>query len=265
MVAIGSLLLIATVSLLVTRVATVILTATGVPRHVARFQARSALTGSGFTTSESEEVVAHPVRRRVIATLMLLGNAGIVGAASSAIIGFHGGSARGTGWRVLELGAGLMALVLISRSRRVDRAMTAAIARILRRWTDVPNRDLSGLLQLSGDYAVQELAVKPGDWLAGRPLGELGLRDEGVVVLVVTRPDGTYLAAPDGQTVIGAGDNLVVYGRSARLHELDQRRAGDQGARAHEVAVADQRRLAQDERQRDDRDARAASARPTDP
>jgi K+/H+ antiporter YhaU regulatory subunit KhtT len=251
MLAVGSLLLIATVSLLVTRVATVILTATGVPRHVARFQARSALTGSGFTTSESEGVVSHPIRRRVIATLMLLGNVGIVGAASSAIIGFHG--AHRAGWRVLELGAGLLALVLISRSRRVDRAMTAAIGRALQRYTDVPNRDLSGLLQLSGDYAVQELAVNPGDWLADRRLGELRLREEGVVVLVITRPNGTYLPAPDGQTMIGAGDNLVVYGRSERLRELDQRRAGADGGRAHDSAVAEQRAMQQQQDRLDHR------------
>lgn len=238
MLAIGSLLLIATVSVLVTRVATVILTATGVPHHVARFQARSALTGSGFTTSESEGVVAHPVRRRVIAVLMLLGNVGLVGAASSAIIGFHG--TQRAGWRVLELAAGVFALVILSRSRHVDRILTAAIARVLRRYTDVPNRDLSGLLQLNGDYAVQELAVQSGDWMAGRPLAELRLRDEGVVVLVVTRPDGTYVAAPDGHTIIGANDNLVVYGRSQRLNEIDRRPIGDVGRRAHESAVAEE-------------------------
>lgn len=247
MFAIGSLLLIAAVSLLVTRVATVILTASGVPQHVARFQARSALTGSGFTTSESEGVVSHPIRRRVIAVLMLLGNVGIVGAASSAIIGFHG--TNRAGWRVVELVAGLLALVLISRSRRVDRMLTAAIARVLRRYTDVPNRDLSGLLNLSGDYAVQELAVNPGDWMAGRPLGALRLRDEGVVVLVVTKPDGSYAAAPDGQTLIEGGDNLVLYGRSERLRELDRRPAGEAGTRAHESAVAEQQGLRRQERQ----------------
>lgn len=64
----------------------------------------------------------HPLRRRVIATLMLLGNAGIVGAASSAILGFQA-SGR-AGWRIVELAAGLLALVLISRSRWVDRKLT---------------------------------------------------------------------------------------------------------------------------------------------
>lgn len=92
MVAIASLLLIVALSLLVTRVAAVILVATGTAHHVARFQARSAFTGAGFTTSESERVVNHPLRRKVIATLMLLGNVGIVGAAGTAILGFQRGA-----------------------------------------------------------------------------------------------------------------------------------------------------------------------------
>ena len=36
--------------------------ATGTSSELARFQARSAFTGVGFTTSEAESVVLHPVR-----------------------------------------------------------------------------------------------------------------------------------------------------------------------------------------------------------
>jgi hypothetical protein len=46
-----------TFSLLITRVATVIVTATGMSRQAARFQARAAFIGAGFTTSESAQVV----------------------------------------------------------------------------------------------------------------------------------------------------------------------------------------------------------------
>lgn len=100
MIAIATLLLVLTISLLVTRVATVILTA-----------------------SESERVVDNPLRRRVIMTLMLLGIAGIVASASSMILGFRSGGIGHQGWRLLELGCGLLALVYVSRSRWVDRRL----------------------------------------------------------------------------------------------------------------------------------------------
>jgi TrkA-C domain len=234
--AIGSLLLLVALSLLIIRGATVVLTATGMAAHQARFQARSAFTGAGFTTSESESVVNHPIRRKVIGMLMLLGNIGIVGAAATLIVGFGGTSAPGAGWRLLELVIGLFALIALSRSRWVDRRVTAAVTRALDRHTDIAERDLGGLLQLTGDYCVEELAVAPGDWVAGRSLDELALRKEGVVVLAVVRSDGSYLGAPDGGTVIAAGDTLIVYGRGGRLRELD-RRDEQSGERAHAEAV----------------------------
>ena len=59
-----SLLLILAISLVTTRVAALVLERTGLSREIARFQARSAFTGVGFTTAEAESVVGHPVRRR---------------------------------------------------------------------------------------------------------------------------------------------------------------------------------------------------------
>jgi hypothetical protein len=45
------------VILIVVRAAILALVATGLPYEIARFQARSALSGVGFTTSEAETVV----------------------------------------------------------------------------------------------------------------------------------------------------------------------------------------------------------------
>lgn len=242
-IAISSLLLVIAVSLVITRVATVVLVATGMSRASARFQARSAFTGSGFTTSESEKVVDHPLRRRVIMVLMLLGNAGIVASASSLILGFSRGG-FGQDWQqVLELVGGLIALVAISRSSWVDRRLTKLIADVLHERTDLPARDLGGLLQLAGDYSVTELAVQTEDWVANRTLGESELRDEGIVVLGLTRTDGTYLGAPTGATRVHPGDILILYGREDDLKEIDRRAAGGAGDEMHARAVARQEAL----------------------
>jgi len=55
--ALVSLLLAVTLSLLIMRIAAEALILTGLSRQTAEFQAHSAITGSGFTTSESEDVV----------------------------------------------------------------------------------------------------------------------------------------------------------------------------------------------------------------
>jgi uncharacterized protein with PhoU and TrkA domain len=82
--------------------------------------------------------------------------------------------------------------------------------------------------------------VNRSDWLAGRTLGDLGLRDEGVVVLGLTRRDGRYLGAPTGATEVREGDVLIVYGRAENLRDLDERLSGPAGDRRHRIATARQ-------------------------
>lgn len=57
------LLVVVTISIIVTRVATVALSMTGVSRDLARFRARSAFSRVGFTTGEAEKMTNHPARR----------------------------------------------------------------------------------------------------------------------------------------------------------------------------------------------------------
>ena len=49
---------------------------TGMSRDSARFQARAAYCGVGYASRESDGIIEHPVRRRIISSLMMLGNAG---------------------------------------------------------------------------------------------------------------------------------------------------------------------------------------------
>ncbi len=243
MVALSGLLVVVLVSLVITRVATVALTLTGLSGESARFQARSALSGVGFTTSEAESVVNHPVRRRVVMVLMLLGGAGTVTVIGALFLSFANADASQRTARLAMLLGGLLAVWLLARSAWVDRRLSTVIARALRRWTDLDARDYAALLHLSGPYTVMEMAVNAGDWVAGRPLENLALRDEGVIVLGISRPDGTYLGAPRFDTEIRANDTLVVYGRSPRLCELDRRPAGPLGDERHAAGVDEHRGL----------------------
>ena len=86
MIAVFSLLVTLGLSLLVTRVAAMALMLTGLSREMARFQARSAFSGCGFTTEEAESVVNHPVRRRIVMMLMLIGNLGIATVAATVMV-----------------------------------------------------------------------------------------------------------------------------------------------------------------------------------
>jgi K+/H+ antiporter YhaU regulatory subunit KhtT len=246
MLAAASLLVVVLLALLVMRVATAVLTMTGLSRESARFQVRSALTGVGFTTSETESVVNHPVRRRVVMTLMLVGSAGVITAVTTLIISFARTDREGALLRILVLVGGLVALLFLARSATFDRLLQRLIARVLARYTDLDVRDYAALLHISGEYAVAELLVEPGDWVAERRLDELDLPEEGLRVLGIEQSGGLYLGAPDGDTTIRPGDTLILYGRADAVAEIDRRKAGPTGDAEHLDAVEEERELVED-------------------
>jgi hypothetical protein len=234
MIAIATLLAVVTVTLIVNRVGAVALTATGLSTEVAHFQARSALTGVGFTTSEAELIVNHPVRRRIVLALMLMGNAGLVTIIATLVVGFADeGGGGDVLMRVATLALGLLIILIAARSRTIDRLLRHGISVALRRFTTLDVRDYVQLLELAQNYAVAELGVEADSWVAEHQLADLQLPDEGVLVLGVRRADGTFLGAPRGQTEIHEHDTLILYGYADILEDLGTRKVGMEGDRAH--------------------------------
>lgn len=264
MVAILTILIVLIFSLLIARIATVALTLTGLSRESARFQARSAFTGVGFTTGEAERVVNHPVRRRILMLLMLLGNAGIVTAIASLVLTFVGvNSTSNWLWRFVFLALGLSILWFVATSRWIDRRLTPLISWALKRWSDIDVRDYARVLHLAGDYGVIELQVEEQDWLAERTLAELDLPHEGILVLGIQRQNGDYIGAPKGQARIKAGDTVIMYGRSPVLADLDERRSDWSGDVAHQRSIAEQRQVLQQQEEADQKNQTGKNAETT--
>jgi hypothetical protein len=51
----------------------ILLRLTGLKLEISRFQVISMMTGTGFTTGESELILGHPIRRKLVAFLILFG------------------------------------------------------------------------------------------------------------------------------------------------------------------------------------------------
>ncbi|MFW6286328.1 MAG: TrkA C-terminal domain-containing protein [Candidatus Sumerlaeota bacterium] len=229
-------------SLLITRIATVALSLTGLSYEAAKFQARSAFTGTGFTTSEAERVVDHPVRRKIIMAIMVARSAGFVTILISLMLSFatEGAHELSRLIRLSWLSGGVLVLWIISQSDFVERWLAHVIKRALDRWTDLEACDYVELLKLSGEYSVREVHVKENDWLAGKRLDECNLDKEGVLVMGVHRRDGSYVGAPRNDTKLYSGDTLILYGRSQALENLDVREAGAQGEAEHRASAREQ-------------------------
>jgi type III secretory pathway component EscS len=244
MAAVISFLIIFVISISIVKVASIMLKLTGMSEDMARFQARSAFTGTGFTTGEAESIVRHPVRRRIIMNLMFMGNVGIVSFVSTLILTFT----TFTDQRDIALRLGIIVgavlfMLMLSRIGLVDWILSKIVHAYMRRFTRVYAHDYDSLLFLGKDYEVIKFAVGEGAWLAERSLGEARLNDEGLLVLGIQRTDGYYLAVPRGETLVYSGDEIIVYGREEGLKSLATRSAGTEGEREHVIRVEAQKRL----------------------
>ncbi len=252
--------------LLITRIATVALTFTGVSKDLARFQARSAFTCCGFTTAESERLMDHPVRRRIVMLLMLLGNGVVVMAISSLIpvfldTGEEGFKTQDIASRILLIMAGITLLWALSVSKWIDKRLSSVISWALRKFTTLDVQDYHSLLRLSEGYSVTELRAQEGAWMVGRNLADLRLADEGVQVLGIRRINGEYIGTPTGTTYIRNGDTLLVYGRAEQLAQLEKRQAGPEGDAEHEALVKLQRAAIEEQQLLDRRRGRNIAPR----
>jgi len=244
MIALISLLVVIIFSIIVVRIGAVALEMTGLSREMAVFQAQSAFSGTGFTTSESEYVVAHPVRRKIIRILIFVGNAGIASGIATLILTFVGQSKEEAAIRAFWLVIGLLAIYIFARSKIVDRGMRWLIKRALERFTSIKVYDYEQLLGLSKGYSIGEFTVKEKSWCENKTLKELQLDREGVIVLGIYRKIGRkeqFIGAPHGSTKILRGDKIVCYGPEEVIRNLSQRLRGKKGDMQHEKAVEEEK------------------------
>ena len=236
MTALISFFVILLLSLTIVRIATVMLKMTGLSEDMAKFQARSAFTGTGFTTKESESILHHPIRRKIIQNLMVIGNVGIVSFISSLLLTFMTG--KNDKEILIRFGlllGGALLIFLISLTKPFNWIMSKAIKGLLRKKTRTYAKDYDSLLFLSGEYEIIKIKTSPNTWLSDRTLNDLQLSEEGILVIGIRRADGYYLGSPKGSSVIYGNDELILYGKECILMEIGKRPIGPDGDRIHQA------------------------------
>ena len=219
MIAALSLVLIFAISFFLVRVTAVALRLTGLPEHNARFQAISALTGTGFTTSEAELIVNYPIRRKIIAALMLFGNLGIVSVLSTLMISFVRTEADfqsimvQLGWII----GTTIVFFTIMLNPYVDRVFCKLIGHLLEKYTFLGGRHYRRLLQV-GD----KLSIGEHQFFAQEALTPLKAQDalDGLSILAVKRQSGGTESFSKDISPIYPGDSLILYGPDTAHNEL---------------------------------------------
>lgn len=205
-------------SVMLVRVASVVMRLTGLPDNVARFQCMSALTGTGFTTHESEMIVNYPIRRRVLVVLMVLGNLGLVSVGATVIVavvdsGADGGAGAGAIAGQVAMLVGAVAVILVmSTSRTLDRLMCGAAEALLRRTTELGARRFRRVLQLDDGYSIVEHV-----WRGEAAVARAAVAPEKYPLTVLAVRSGAARDTSQFSEVatVAPGDVLICYGSDA--------------------------------------------------
>jgi len=210
-------------SFFIVRVGAVALELTGMERLKARFQALSAFTGTGFTTRESEMIVGHHQRRKIVTILMLLGNAGIISVIASFVLSLV--TTRGIvkpSLTLLSIILFVLVFYLVATRKVVQQALTRRIRQKLISHMDLERVTVEEILHQAEGYGIAIVEIVEGNKLVGSSLAGSGLRDLGIMVLSIERA-GMPVPTPLAEEEIGIGDRLVCYGLLKSIRALTQK------------------------------------------
>ncbi len=207
---VGILLIVILVSIVIVRIGGFALQLTGIDPDVARFQALSAFTGTGFTTREAERVVGHRTRRRIVTILIILGNAGLVTVIATSVASFT--QVSGYTWFFIRLAIivggifGLYRLIIRSKFGQwiVERVGRPLVNRILREAPAVEE-----IFHAGKDWVVSLIVIGGSSKNIGLSVADITAEGD-IEILGIDRAD-TYVTRPNREEKIVKGDSLLVY------------------------------------------------------
>jgi len=216
---VGILLIAILVSFIVVRIGGFALQLTGIEPEVARFQALSAFSGTGFTTREAERVVGHSTRRRIVTILIILGNAGLVTIIATLVASFT--QVSGYTWFLIRLAIiiggifGLYQLIIKSNigQRILDRLQRPLMNRILREAPAVEE-----IFHVEKDWAISLVTIKESSKSVGQSVADITAEGD-LEILGIDRAD-TYLTRPEKEEKIVVGDRLLVYANRKSVKQI---------------------------------------------
>lgn len=201
---------------IIVEISAIILKLTGMDLHMARFQALSALVTVGYTTSDSEMVVKHHTRRKIIMVLMVLGYLGTATIVTTLInIMRHPLTLVQVATAVMIL---LIALSLAS-SRQFRGHLDRGLERQLSRRYKIEKQTVEQVLRLNRDYGVAEVILEEHNFLVGQTIAQSKIRDKEIFILAIDRP-GDFIHSPRGNQLLQRGDKLIVYGKMHNIYQL---------------------------------------------
>lgn len=216
------------VSFIVIRLGAVAFHLTGLEWSLAKFQALSCFSGTGFTTKEAELITGNPQRRRIASFLIILGHAGLV-----TLIATFANSLRPQAivpkisvpflhlvfpswllpWiNLLIIIISIYAIYRISTHAKFTRKITSILKERLIRRKLIKPVSFEELLVATGGYGVSSIEVCKDSPVLDKTIRQADLRSLDISILAIERENQT-MPNPHADTKIVLGDKLVCFGK----------------------------------------------------
>jgi hypothetical protein len=204
--------------LLVIEIAVVLMRSTGLKYDIARFQVISLLTSTGFTTKESELILAHPVRRRLGMFLILFGvfSLAIMISSISSILAPEFSLSS-----LVIVPVVLLVVLAVLKLPGTLPLLTTRFTLLLEQKFEVSELPIQDVLLHSDEDAFVEVPIGPNSPRVGLTLGEICGEEEpsDINALFIQRGTETIRKERLG-TKLELGDILYIYGDKTNVDRI---------------------------------------------
>jgi hypothetical protein len=201
---------------LVIEISVIAFTLTGLEKDVARYQAISMLTGTGFTTDESQLIIDHPIRRRISMFLILFG-AFSMAVIISAITNILSDDLRLN--KLILINAVLLAIFIVGKTPITKRLLQNRFDYEMKKKLDISELPIKEALFLNEEDMVTDVFIKENARLIGKAVKDVFGQGEDVNLLFIKRGELNVRKDLNEET-IQAGDKLYLYGNKNEIEKL---------------------------------------------
>ena len=213
-------------SFIIVRIGAIAFQLTGLEWSMAKFQALSCFTSTGFTTKEAELVTANRQRRRIASTLIVLGHAGLVTMIATfantmrprvqgLALPFLPGSIPAVlqPWISLVVIVGAVYLIYkVLTNTTFVRKVTDKLRDNIVKKEFIKPVSFEELTVSTGGYGVSKINVCSKSPILNKTLFESDLRRNDITVLAI-ESEGRTIPNPSADTKLFLGDTLVCFGK----------------------------------------------------
>ncbi len=192
---------------------------TGMDEGNALFQACSAYTSTGYTTSVAETVMVDELRRKIVAYAMILGHVGLVTIIITGCMTFMLSKGKHLPISIIIFVLSIIVILLVIFHTRWMLKLDNYIEKRLMRLPLFSKRGVHNINRFAQGYGLVKGYVTGDSSSVGRSLSDFKFEDIGSLVIGIRRGD-TWISMPRAEEIIQPHDRIIAYGPVDKLKPL---------------------------------------------